>query len=201
MTQDDQPLPTHRCTECGALWRFWPERDTGRPDSWSLRSAHAGPCCDTAPMGKQIVPLTWGELRRALAAPGEVVAWATVDGLRQLQEAAGAKEDMVNVCSHRSALFSVPLSASHAQALDMDACRLEPVAHELARRCLWIAYVWNDHNFDACHIYARQSAKKHGINSFEQAGRWLAALERKQAAGEIEQLRTALAIATGGAST
>lgn len=69
MIRDESAVPTHRCTECGALWRFWPERDTGRGHSWNLRSEKCGPCCDMEPMGKQIVPLTWGELRRALAAP------------------------------------------------------------------------------------------------------------------------------------
>jgi cytochrome c553 len=69
MTTNDQPLPTHRCTECGALWRLWLDKETGHGDSWNLRSPKAGPCCDMAPMGEQIVPLTWGDLRTALAGP------------------------------------------------------------------------------------------------------------------------------------
>jgi hypothetical protein len=69
MTQDDRAVPTHRCTECGALWRLWLDKETGHGDSWNLRSETCGPCCDMAPMGKQIVPLTFGELRRALAGP------------------------------------------------------------------------------------------------------------------------------------
>jgi len=44
----------------------------------------------------------------------------------------------------------------------------------LARRCLWIAYVWNDHNFvEAAHKYAKQEAERHGIKSFEQSNDWL----------------------------
>ena len=43
----------------------------------------------------------------------------------------------------------------------------------LARRCLWIAYVWNDHNFEAAHKYAQQEANEHGIKSFKQASDWL----------------------------
>ena len=44
----------------------------------------------------------------------------------------------------------------------------------LARRCLWIAYVWNDHNFvEAAHKYAKEEAEKHGIKSFEQSNDWL----------------------------
>lgn len=51
-------VPTHRCKECGALWRLVNKRDSGMPDSWNLRSKEAGRCCDNAPMGKQITPLT-----------------------------------------------------------------------------------------------------------------------------------------------
>jgi hypothetical protein len=44
----------------------------------------------------------------------------------------------------------------------------------LARRCLWIAYGWNDHNFEyAAHKYAQIEAEKCGITSFEQADEWL----------------------------
>ena len=51
--------PTHYCIKCGALWR---QCDDG---SWNLRSEKAGPCCDNAPMGKQIRPLT--EVHAAIA--------------------------------------------------------------------------------------------------------------------------------------
>lgn len=43
----------------------------------------------------------------------------------------------------------------------------------LARRCLWIAYAWNDHNFDAAHICAKRQAVAAGIASFEQANDWI----------------------------
>ena len=59
------PLPTHRCKVCGALWRYWPKRDTGHDDSWNLRSSTCGKCCDMAPMGDQIEPLTWEHLPAA----------------------------------------------------------------------------------------------------------------------------------------
>lgn len=49
----------------------------------------------------------------------------------------------------------------------------------LARRTLWLAYVWNDHNFDAAHLYAKREAQQHGINSFDQAQAWLDATEIK----------------------
>lgn len=52
-------VPSHRCKTCGALWRFYRAGEGGLPvDSWNLRSAEAGPCCDNVPMGDQIEPLT-----------------------------------------------------------------------------------------------------------------------------------------------
>jgi hypothetical protein len=48
---------------------------------------------------------------------------------------------------------------------------------QLARRCLWLAYVWNDHNFDAAHACARKTAEDVGIESFEEANTWLQALK------------------------
>jgi len=48
---------------------------------------------------------------------------------------------------------------------------------QLARRCLWLAYVWNDHNFDAAHACARKTAEDVGIKSFEEANTWLQALK------------------------
>lgn len=64
----NEPAPTHRCKVCGALWRYWPKRDTGHDDSWNLRSTACGQCCDSAPMGEQIEPLTLGEMEKYLAA-------------------------------------------------------------------------------------------------------------------------------------
>ena len=43
----------------------------------------------------------------------------------------------------------------------------------LARRCLWIAFCWNDHNFEAAHKEARKEAEKHGITSFDEANHFL----------------------------
>jgi len=43
----------------------------------------------------------------------------------------------------------------------------------LARRCLHLAYVWNDHNFPEAHIEAREQAQRLGINSFEAANEFL----------------------------
>ena len=44
----------------------------------------------------------------------------------------------------------------------------------LARRTLWIAYVWNDHNFDDdIRKYARETAEECGIKSIEDANTFL----------------------------
>ncbi|MBI6948557.1 hypothetical protein [Pseudomonas koreensis] len=45
----------------------------------------------------------------------------------------------------------------------------------LARRTLWIAFCWNDHNFDHPHLLARKEAEELGITTFEQANAWLEA--------------------------
>lgn len=45
----------------------------------------------------------------------------------------------------------------------------------LARQCLWIAYAWNDHNFEDAFTYARKTAQQHGIKDFDEANEWLAA--------------------------
>lgn len=49
----------------------------------------------------------------------------------------------------------------------------ESALHSLARRCLWIAYCWNEHNFSEAHTYARKTAQELGINDFDEANRWL----------------------------
>lgn len=59
----------------------------------------------------------------------------------------------------------------------------------LARRCLWIAYCWNDHNFEPANTYARTEAEKLGIQSFEHANEWLdkAALLAEDKQVKVEQ--------------
>ena len=62
-----EPAPTHRCKVCGAMWRFWPKEDTGQQhDTWNLRSLACGDCCDNAPMGEQIEPVTMGQIEEYL---------------------------------------------------------------------------------------------------------------------------------------
>jgi hypothetical protein len=53
--------PTHRCKVCGALWRQWGGPAVGKV-YWTLVSSAAGTCCDNAPMGDQMEPIT--EFRR-----------------------------------------------------------------------------------------------------------------------------------------
>lgn len=43
----------------------------------------------------------------------------------------------------------------------------------LARKLLWVAYVWNDHNFEHPYKIARKLAQEFGIESFDQANAWL----------------------------
>lgn len=43
----------------------------------------------------------------------------------------------------------------------------------LAKRCLFLAYVWNDHNFADAHIEAREQAQRLGINNLEMANEFL----------------------------
>ena len=72
----------------------------------------------------------------------------------------------------------------------------EPVRDALARRCLWLAFCWNDHNFGPAHEEARKEALKHGIDSFDAANEWLAAAPahpaERQEQGEVQRLREAL---------
>ena len=51
---------------------------------------------------------------------------------------------------------------------------------EMARRLLWIAFSWNDHNCEAAHIEARKEAARHGINNFDQANEWLSGNKGEQ---------------------
>ena len=62
--------PTHRCKVCGAMWRLWLRQETPHAtgDSWNLRSAACGKCCDNEPMGDQIEPLRIGDLMHWLSA-------------------------------------------------------------------------------------------------------------------------------------
>ncbi len=57
----------------------------------------------------------------------------------------------------------------------------EKARDALARRCLWIAYVWNDHNFRDAYEYAREEAESHGITSFDEANEWLEAKPQSDA--------------------
>lgn len=70
MDWQEAPMPSHRCKVCGALWRFWRQEETpfAKGDSWSCHSTAFGKCCDMAPMGGQIEPLSCGEALKWLSA-------------------------------------------------------------------------------------------------------------------------------------
>ena len=58
-------LPTHRCIQCNAYWRYQLKRDTQQAeDAWTLKSPQAGTCCDSKEMGGQIVPITFEDLTK-----------------------------------------------------------------------------------------------------------------------------------------
>ena len=63
-------------------------------------------------------------------------------------------------------------STPAAPGIDLQAPCTEAV-YALARKLLWIAYVWNDHNFDHPYKIARALAQEFGIESFDQANAWL----------------------------
>ncbi len=63
-------------------------------------------------------------------------------------------------------------STPAAPGIDLHAACTEAV-YALARKLLWIAYVWNDHNFDHPYKIARALAQEFGIESFDQANAWL----------------------------
>jgi hypothetical protein len=60
--------------------------------------------------------------------------------------------------------YAAPVAASDVPCSVRDA---------LARRCLWLAFCWNDHNFGPAHKVARKEALQHGITSFDEANEWL----------------------------
>ena len=68
-----------------------------------------------------------------------------------------------------------------AEALRESLAQPDPmVLHKLACRCLWIAYVWNDHNFDEAFKYAKRTAEECGVHSFDDANDWLNSLPQKK---------------------
>ncbi len=87
------------------------------------------------------------------------------------------------------------LLASHKKLVEA----LEKAA-KLARRTAWIAYVWNDHNFEDAYIEARRECKEHGIDSFEAANDYLESVDAalamvsairdpREAQAEIDKLK------------
>lgn len=67
------------------------------------------------------------------------------------------------------------LEAELAEGREQADGRLDAIdkLQPLARRALWMAFVWNDHNFTHPLDYAREEAKKAGLNSREDAKKFL----------------------------
>lgn len=53
---------------------------------------------------------------------------------------------------------------------------------KLAFRTLWLAYVWNDHNFKAAHLEARATCEALGIGSFDEANAWIESINNRVSA-------------------
>ena len=69
---------------------------------------------------------------------------------------------------------------------------------KLARMTLWLAYCWNDHNFDKRpDQYARECAKELGIAGFEDANDWLAGVKVENPRRTLPALPAARVLASG----
>lgn len=73
------------------------------------------------------------------------------------------------------------------EAVDLASEPDQTVLYKLARRTLWIAYCWNDHNFEAAHKEARRTAEECGINSFDDANDWLKKLPKAPSTEKVSQ--------------
>jgi hypothetical protein len=61
----------------------------------------------------------------------------------------------------------------------------------LARKLLWIAFTWNDHNFEHPEKCAVDAARECGIETFEQANAWLESITPpKSASVPVERLES-----------
>jgi len=72
--------------------------------------------------------------------------------------------------------------------------------YALARRCLWIAYVWNDHNFDSAHVEAKREAEKQGITNLDEANDFLNAPPQREWKGLTDEEQNQVAWSCGAMS-
>lgn len=82
--------------------------------------------------------------------------------------------------------WDAALAARQAPDLSDYSLRDLQMMGDLAHRLLWIAFVWNDHNFEAAHIVARKTAATWGITSFDEANAYLES-KRAPAAQPLQQ--------------
>src|SRR5688572_23207849 len=77
----DLYMPSHKCTVCGAMWRFFRWEDFPKSginyDSWTLCSNTCGKCCDNVAMGEQIAPIKRKDALEWLQ------AWAAVEKMKE----------------------------------------------------------------------------------------------------------------------
>lgn len=71
-------------------------------------------------------------------------------------------------------------------ALEKDLGKIQ----SLARRTLWLAFCWNDHNFREAHTYAQTAAELSGIKSFEEANKFIESWTQPTESGASEYLES-----------
>ena len=112
-------------------------------------------------------PVSAGDERATLSA---FTAWGESIGLSPALQTVGELKAFKAGAEWKA---RAALSANHSEQVRHMVP--EPVRDAMARRCLWLAFCWNDHNFGPAHEEARKEALKHGIDSFDAANEWLAA--------------------------
>lgn len=87
-----------------------------------------------------------------------------------------------------------PLGLASTEGLGPDAWTVA----RLARMTLWLAYCWNDHNFQKRpDQYARECAKELGIAGFEDANDWLQGVKVENPLRTLPALPAAKVLASG----
>lgn len=139
-------------------------------DKYDVRELFASPVT-AAPVGGRDVRSAIAGLEGSVAV-GSDGEWVSVR--RAARDAAVMALRNVSLdCAHIYAAYSeAKASTPAAPGIDMHAPCTEAV-YVMARKLLWIAYVWNDHNFDHPYKVAREMAQEFGIESFDQANAWL----------------------------
>lgn len=104
---------------------------------------------------------------------GESIVHIDNNGQCRVMPSAAVAERLNLGCAESRALKAI---RKERDALAEEVARLKQEREKLlplARRTLWIAYSWNDHNFEPPHLYAREEAESLGINSMDAGNEFL----------------------------